>query len=61
MTKLKEKLERITAGESSNHPLVQTYLADENAQGIATVLKRLTEHRGRPAKHPPSSCLPLLD
>jgi hypothetical protein len=58
---LKDKLERIVEGYSSNHALVQSYLVDKYAQQIATVLQRLTEQQGRPAKHPPSAFLPMLD
>ena len=62
--KLEDHLLALANGqESANTPLVEAYLADEQAAKVARLLGQITDHYhlGRTPLLPPSSCLPLLD
>lgn len=61
---LRKHLHALASGqESANPPLVEAYLADEQAGAVARLLKQVTDsyHLGKTPLLPPSSCLPLLD
>ncbi len=61
---LRKHLQALASGKkSANTPLVEAYLADEQAGQVASLLKQVTGNyylRKTPLL-PPSSCLPLLD
>lgn len=62
--KLETYLHALANGrESANPPLVEAYLADEQAGAVARLLGQVTDsyHLGRTPLLPPSCCLPLLD
>jgi hypothetical protein len=61
---LQEHLQALASGkESANTPLVEAYLADEQAGKVARLLERASGsyYLGKTPLLPPSSCLPLLD
>jgi len=61
---LRRQLQALANGkESANTPLVEAYLADEQANAVARLLERSTGnyHQSKTALLPPSNCLVLLD
>ena len=62
--KLRDQLQALASGkESANTPLVEAYLADEQAGKVASLLGKVTDsyHLRKTPLLPPSCCLPLLD
>ena len=62
--KLRDQLQALASGkESANTPLVEAYLADEQAGKVASLLGQVSDnyHLSKTPLLPPSSCLPLLD
>lgn len=61
---LQKHLEALASGkEDGNAPLVEAYLEDDHAKGVATLIDEATRrfYRSHTPLLPPSSCLPLLD
>ena len=61
---LKKHLQGLASGKkSANAPVVEAYLADEQAGQVARLLKQVTDsyHLSKTPLLPPSSYLPLLD
>lgn len=61
---LREHLQALANGRrSANAPVVEVYLADEQAGQLASLLKQVTgsHHLSKTPLLPPSSCLPMLD
>jgi hypothetical protein len=61
---LQMHLQALASGkETANAPLVEAYLADEQAGKVAKLLGTVTDsyHLSKTPLLPPSSCLPMLD
>lgn len=61
---LQKHLQALANGKTSaNTPLVETYLADEQAGTVARLLEQVSGsyHLSKTPLLPPSSCLPMLD
>ncbi len=61
---LQKHLQALASGkESANTPLVEAYLADEQAGKVSRLLEQVSGsyHLSKTPLLPPSSCLPLLD